>query len=1131
MREQIQRTPSPKKRGEGDQGNAFGQTGEGLGWQQGEKARSAQERSGDAGDFLDSLDDTLGQQPGQQPLQPQQDAADTSASESSGDGDSGDPLESVRNSEESGATQEPTRGDKGEGDWDVTADEGEEGGSGGKRSRRKILARRYAAGSLLGGGVVGLTMLALSTLVPLKINHIIENLEDHFNAGIDDATGKWNERLLNKYILKHVLPNLGPTCTSTIDRNCRFRSDWNERSAFGRLGAAWQDNRFEEKLAEKYGIEYMREGRNSSQYRIRVTGQPDLTFDIGDVHTEQDLIEVSGRRPAIRRATLKATEDLSFFKRTRARYKIGTLLARKYGIKRCRLGCDRRDGLTDLRENMGNKKRAYIIKFANHVVEPHSQVGAAMLSCIISQGCEDPDSYNSDGERRDKFQREVQETLQRLSAELGEKTVRELVETANSITRNGVTGHVISKVMTLVFKKEIGDQVARVAAKAIPIVGWVDMAADLLHKLDSLPIWLKRARFVAVSGIAVSQYMSYRSINDEQKVGMVDADMYGSFLDSLGTTEEGSVQAEASPLYQALIPSQTASAATLTPLVPRASAQQRTKVYTCNDGQEVDSSKKICPEDDLDTRDGISAALDFMSTYPGLSHARFVSDLWYQDFIPGPVNTSLNSIWGITDQIGGLLTNNPLARPIMNRIEGVATALFDPLMDFFSARLIGSPFSDNVVELAVAGAKNFTVMAAGVNASAFAFGQYGMGGVYATAEQIGQIRKEQEQQRLDDFAALPMRDRLFDTSTRYSLVSRIAMSLPADTPTGVFQKAAEGLSNPFVSVASIFGSVFSATKVAAQTQEDILECDDPSPYSGCDPQHVPSMIFPEANMTEDPEELTDDVCRTMNEEWQGSLDEEENDYRIINPENGMDLYRKPNLCKLNCTSTTGLGATSGDATITQEEHGECGVVDNASSGTPTGPVGAECPAGITPEAHPSRRGYYKMPDAPNGEYAIYSGDSQRYGSLTLVCMLYNVGIAFNQAMHGSSKLQIGDLNASGHKSHYKGVAVDVDGAGLVRAADNTRSGYSTAATITLGKIFMDTGIIRNIWWCDAGDGSTREIINHARRPGGPGFEGQVKCLSGHYNHFHVDIRAQYAIPGCFTPPAQGCSGPNPDVVR
>lgn len=205
-----------------------------------------------------------------------------------------------------------------------------------------------------------------------------------------------------------------------------------------------------------------------------------------------------------------------------------------------------------------------------------------------------------------------------------------------------------------------------------------------------------------------------------------------------------------------------------------------------------------------------------------------------------------------------------------------------------------------------------------------------------------------------------------------------------------------------------------------------------------------------------------------------------------------------------------------------------GGVGNASAGGGggnctggSGVEGVECPA--TMEPHPSQAGYFKMPDAPNGEYTFDAGagPEQRYGSETLVCVLYTVALAYKAKYQDQSTIDIGDLNASGHKSHFKGVANDLSADGAIAAA-NDHTGYDTAATIELGKMFVDTGKLKNIWWCppdasfngqDQGE-SHVAIRSYAEEKGTPV---NIKCIEGHRNHFHIDILDEFIIPGSFTP--------------
>lgn len=207
------------------------------------------------------------------------------------------------------------------------------------------------------------------------------------------------------------------------------------------------------------------------------------------------------------------------------------------------------------------------------------------------------------------------------------------------------------------------------------------------------------------------------------------------------------------------------------------------------------------------------------------------------------------------------------------------------------------------------------------------------------------------------------------------------------------------------------------------------------------------------------------------------------------------------------------------------------AVGGETPGTSNGSVctsivnGLVCPA--TLEQHPSISEYFKMPDSPDGSYSIYSIEARRFGSRELVCALYTVGNAYKLIYGADSTFSIGDLNASGHATHNRGVANDNDATGNIVAADhdNQPDRYSTEATIQLGQLFVDTGIIKNIWWCEPGaghndtqgsDGSMNAIRDYANSQG---YEINIKCIDtvnngrvDHANHFHVDILDEFIGP-------------------
>lgn len=224
----------------------------------------------------------------------------------------------------------------------------------------------------------------------------------------------------------------------------------------------------------------------------------------------------------------------------------------------------------------------------------------------------------------------------------------------------------------------------------------------------------------------------------------------------------------------------------------------------------------------------------------------------------------------------------------------------------------------------------------------------------------------------------------------------------------------------------------------------------------------------------------------------------------------LDDFESPCNGQSECASHMVIRLPFSQAILSELGGNTASSVGVSGCSTTASLAGVTCPTNLEP--HPNKKGYFKLPDAPNGEYTIYSGAEQRYGSQQLVCVLYSVALAFNTSMQGKSKLRIGDLNASGHKSHNIGIAVDLSGEGEVQAASHTKSwkgSYSKDATITLGKLFADTGVLRNIWWCPPNDDdSIQQITEYAKTKG---LEGQIKCINGHADHFHVDIKKEHQL--------------------
>lgn len=173
--------------------------------------------------------------------------------------------------------------------------------------------------------------------------------------------------------------------------------------------------------------------------------------------------------------------------------------------------------------------------------------------------------------------------------------------------------------------------------------------------------------------------------------------------------------------------------------------------------------------------------------------------------------------------------------------------------------------------------------------------------------------------------------------------------------------------------------------------------------------------------------------------------------------------------------------------------------------TGVGPKGITYPPNLGAQ-NTSHPGYYLMPNATDNAYKFEypSCTGQHYGSKDLIGALYTVAQRWKQK-YPNGRLNIGDLNATGHLSHTKGIDVDMDATtnGTDAVADYQRGNYNRAATIELGKMFIDTGIIQIIFYNDLFVNS--DVNGYAKRT-------VLDPEIGHENHFHVRIDNKYKLP-------------------
>jgi hypothetical protein len=822
-----------------------------------------------------------------------------------------------------------------------------EGGATKSKSKSK-LKKRLLIGGGIGGAGAALTILGFISLLPLKLVSLTNNLEKHFYSSVDSSVKKRVDKIFSTYIDKKVLPGINGACRSTagITRSCAVVGPGT--SKLNKLFQAWKDNNFEGKLADKYGIEFAskKDGGGVERHFV-ITKNDSMNLDSWEKQTgsKPDLftyLKNSGSEKTageVRAAVTKALEDETYFKRVIYRFKIGKLLERKYGIKRCIIACNIRDNFSSWKDQ---KRKAAIFYLVDRVITPRNAKIGIVLECFVApNGCKGSGGVGADGEKLDEFDQKVSANLktfaETLGKDVGDEAVQKLVKQASSLTENGVQYALLNVILDTV----LSDAAAAEAKDLVPVVGQIALAMQIVEKIDTLPALLTKMKYVTNSLAMVQFYMMYRTHADEIKSGHVDAAMVGSFTNMMGKTGN-SGSAESSPLYNSLFDT-TPTKTAFDSLFPSAQAlAAATPSYKCNKPGIIEGATNVvagvqpktdnqnnllpgntvCPEDDLDGRSGITNIIEQLKSTPNFKTAQLAEGVWSKDplsSVPLAPCASLKCVWNDATNWATWAIGKALA-PITSQLLGYIQPLIEKFSKFFVSVLIPSPFPDNLNDLS--GAKSFTLAGGGADVSGNDTAHYGLGGQKLTDQQVAAIRDDQQQQDKEQFTAKPLYARLFDSSDTNSLISHVALSMPA--PNSVVSSLTNLTSNPVNRLLGSFSSLFGSHKVSAAA---------PS----ADPFHVTQYGYPlnSADLSTDPEMVNDTTCKDQEKAWSDSATVPDNSTSGV-PENTTTV-----LCKLDDTVIAGLG----------------GIYDSTLLGTDA-PGAATDPTTTTPGTAPTTPGVY-----------------------------------------------------------------------------------------------------------------------------------------------------------------------------
>lgn len=835
----------------------------------------------------------------------------------------------------------------------------------GMRNEKPSVLRRWgmrAAGmsgrkkALAGGGLFGIliTMIFMAFLafLPMKINHIVENLTSHFFASSQDAVGRRVNILMSDYMKRYVLRGMtgvDGAChsTKTITRHCVNITG--SDSLGKKLFTAWHDAGIENDLANKYGFEiaYKLNGFDGPDgkvsYRITIDGNKfPLSDEFASATGSGNILEVAGTRNDVTRVAKEAAANETLWKRVMYRFKVSRLLERKFDARWCLFICKKSNTFKDWKDAKTGQVKKNVARaiLSARVVNKELSGMQLILACMVSSDCGTRSTSGEDFNRNDKFDTELQSAMKEIDSKLEKYTASDILKELDKFQEKGFLRYVLDTIINKTIKSETASSFSSSISEAIPILGQIDTVAQWIQKFQGVTDHLKQWIFAAKAAALVSTFVIYRSYADEVKDGKVDPQLLGEMVKSLGSTAGGvddgvnhqGQPAESTPLYSELMGSKPATTASILNIFSPTAYAQATQVttiqktqYVCQDGHSVPKGQTVCNEDRVDSNGLIGDILDALKG-PPFDVITQAADVWNHNPIIEGVHWA-ESLAG--DAVSLIVNNVPGMDKITSLLGGVVSSVMGDFLKFVQEKILPSPLTDNP-----SGGSTFDAMAGGADIAGNDYAQYGTGGGRISDQTAADIRTQQENDARNTFASKPFFARMFDKESPYSLVSQIAMTMPLNA--GVFSQNtfASLISEPFTKLAQAFSSLFTTRLSYAAS-------------AAPDPFGVPQVGYnpndPALNM--DPDIFTDAYCKQMNEDWVN------NDIIIDNyqtgayhkqalpdsgdPNTGTDVHSTTNPCLLEAAATGSGGGLFSDSVLDKKDLTDPGS-SNGGTTTSTG---------------------------------------------------------------------------------------------------------------------------------------------------------------------------------------------------
>jgi hypothetical protein len=723
----------------------------------------------------------------------------------------------------------------------------------------KSFFQRNKKNAAFGGGAVGIIVFVLffgfATLVPLKIEHIIKNLQSHFYSTAQNASQKETNKMFQSYVKNYVLPGLSSCKGTTIDLACTPKKVLGTNPV-SNMFKTWQNARIENTLAKDYGIEFKKVGKN---YYLKGPNTKDILITdfadgkVPDMFESEGFQKFANRnefRAGVKANLDKALENETKWKKLQIRIQVDRLAEVKYAAKMCVFVCttkasDARAALNDWRTNA---RRAFQIKLIEAVDKPRADAIVAILECLADTSCADKADKTSpstdpaaNGELTTALEDTVKTTMVEDAAiagatptEISSKTgipADELSAEADKATSEGIDKYMMRQLLEALLEKTGANDATKAAArasldageKAIPVVGWVDLASQIVTVADHGSAALQKLPYVLNAAAMVQTAMLFTSYADEYKTGNISTPLLYSMLGALSASprsDQGGTSAESSPLYQNIVDgAQNPSGGNI----------------KCDDSSSLPRGATLCPELKLVYENVLLAALQSFFNGPG-SILRTLNEIWQHtlgwvlnkatgllgslvsvlskpeiaaidsacDAInPGSTASFIdqakaNALLGVLDST----TNN--AGHAYCQIRAQIKAIGPLVMKAITQYLFPSPVTANP-----SGARNFDLLAGGHDVLANKFCEDTLGCQALSPQQVSANQNEQIAYEKTLYGQSSLSSKMFNTDDSNSMISRLALDIPTGSPTNIISNGvASVLKNPFAILVNSFGSIF-----------------------------------------------------------------------------------------------------------------------------------------------------------------------------------------------------------------------------------------------------------------------------------------------------------------------------------